>query len=66
MSIPKPDYSLIFTDNGQNIIPDHYKTEKIMRFLAGAIAEETGRPVALCKGHPLPCNILEKFGLEFL
>jgi hypothetical protein len=58
----KPEYSLLFTDNGQNVVENQYRNLKIMRFLAEEIAQETRRPVALCKGYSLPCNILENFG----
>jgi hypothetical protein len=60
----KPEYSLMFTDNGQNVIESQYRTLKIMQFLAEEIAQETGRPVALCKGYALPCNIVEKYRFE--
>ena len=62
MEVRKPEYSLLFTDNGQNVIEYQYRNLKILRFLAEEIAQETGRPVALCKGYALPCNILENFG----
>jgi hypothetical protein len=56
-----PDYSLLFTDTGQNVLEPQYRTVDGWRFLAAEVAKITGRPVALCKNHPLPCNILESF-----
>ena len=59
-----PEYSLLFTDTGQNVLEPQYRTIDGWRFLAAEVARISGRPVALCKNHPLPCNILENFGVE--
>ena len=58
----KPDFSLLFTDSCERVNESQYWTRRVMRVLAEEIAQETGRPVALCEGYALPCNIVEKFG----